>query len=98
MLQDGALLCFKGIIEGDMSNFRLISDNLPLIPTFCAEFSKKYLEHSILFRNVPIWIVNGTFCSTIFPIYTQNLVAMETGIYRKFSPKVGHIKIYDLWI
>ena len=26
MLQDGALLCFKGINKGDMSNFRLISD------------------------------------------------------------------------
>ena len=26
MLQDGALLCSKGIIKGDMSNFRLISD------------------------------------------------------------------------
>ena len=26
MLQDGALLCSTGIIKGDMSNFRLISD------------------------------------------------------------------------
>ena len=26
LLQDGALLCSKGIIKGDMSNFRLISD------------------------------------------------------------------------
>ena len=70
MLHDGALLCIKGIIKGDMSTFRLISDKM----------------------------VNGTFFSPMFPIYTQNLVAMETGIYRTFSPKVGHVKIYDLWI
>ena len=56
------------------------------------------LKHSILFRNVPIWNVNGTFCSTIFLMYTQNLVAMETGIYRNFSPRVGYMKIYDVWI
>ena len=57
-----------------------------------------YLKHSILLRNVPIWNVNGMFCSTIFPIYTRDLVAMETGILRKFFPKVGQMKIDDLWI
>ena len=51
-----------------------------------------------MFRNVPIWNVNGMFCSTKFPIYTRDLVAIETGIFKEFSPKVEHMKIYDLWI
>ena len=97
ILQDGALLCSKGIVKGDMSNFRLISDKNLFYQLFVQNLVK-ILKTSILFRNVPIWNVNGQFCSTIFLIYTQNLVAMETGIYRKFSPKVEHMKKYDLWI
>ena len=97
MPQVGALLCFKGIVKGDMSNFRLITDKNLLYQLFVQNLVK-ILKTFHFFRNVPIWNVNGMFCSTMFPIYTQNLVAIETGIYRKFSPKVGHMKIYDQWI
>ena len=63
MLQDGALLCFKGIIKEDMSNFRLISDKnlsyqqnlVKILKTF--HFVQKYAnlecQWNVLFYYFP---------------------------------------------
>ena len=93
MLQDGALLCFKGINKGDMSNFRLISETKLLCQLFVQNLVKILKTFHFVQKCTHLecqW--------NVFPIYTKHCVAMETGIFRTFSPKVGHVKIYDLWI
>ena len=97
MLQDGALLCSTGIIKGDMSNFRLISDKNLLYQLFVQNLVEILKTFHFVQKCTHLecqWNVLFYY----FPIYTQNLVAMETGIFRNFYPKVGHMKIYDPWI
>ena len=97
MLHDWALLCIKGIIKGDMSNFRLISDKNLLYQLFVQNLVKILKTFHFVQECTHLECQWNVLFSYV-PLYTQFLVAMETGIYRTFSPKVGHVKIYDLWI
>ena len=94
MLQDGALLCFKGINKGDMSNFRLISDKNLLCQLVVQNLVKILKTFHFVQKCTHLecqWNVLFSYVPHIYPKF----VAKETGIYRTFSPKVSHVKIYS---
>ena len=84
MPQDEALLCFKGFIR----NFRIISDKNLSYQRFVQNLVKILKIFHFVQKCTHFECQWNVLFYYMYPIYTQNLVAMETGIYWKFLQRL----------